>query len=64
MSDASSAPKTVGMIFVMGVTGAGKSHFINQLSERPMVSESDGLNSRELTTPGPVGSSAGYVSLM
>jgi septin family protein len=33
------------MIMVMGVSGAGKSHFINQLTGKEVVEESAGLES-------------------
>lgn len=33
------------MIVVMGVTGSGKSHFINQLAGRNVVQEGEDLNS-------------------
>ena len=40
------------MIVVMGVTGAGKSHFINQLAGKEVVQEGADLDSCELLHSG------------
>lgn len=41
---------TPSMIVVMGVTGAGKSHFINQLAGKEVVKEGSTLDSCKLTS--------------
>jgi predicted GTPase len=46
MYDSLEPPERPGMILVMGVTGAGKSFFINKLAEGT-VQEGPGLKSRE-----------------
>lgn len=40
-----SQPSDASMILVMGVTGSGKSHFINQLAGKNVVEESAKLYS-------------------
>jgi ABC-type uncharacterized transport system ATPase component len=40
-----SAEQRLGMIVVMGVTGAGKSHFINSLAGQTVVEEGPDLES-------------------
>jgi ABC-type uncharacterized transport system ATPase component len=41
----------LSMMVVMGVTGAGKSYFINQLAGREVVKEGKDLDSCEYWTP-------------
>lgn len=48
MSSDNSRASDANMILVMGVTGSGKSYFINQLAGRQAVVESDQLDSCRL----------------
>jgi type II secretory ATPase GspE/PulE/Tfp pilus assembly ATPase PilB-like protein len=38
-----------GMILVMGVTGSGKSHFVNTVAGKSVVEEWKGIDSRKVT---------------
>lgn len=42
--------ETLSMILVMGVTGAGKSYFINKLADGDVVKVGDDLHSCEYTS--------------
>lgn len=42
---------SVNMILVMGVTGAGKSYFINHLAGKTVVEEGADLKSCEMRSP-------------
>jgi putative ribosome biogenesis GTPase RsgA len=41
-------PDKLCMVVVMGVTGAGKSHFINKLAGSKVTEEGDSLHARAL----------------